>query len=132
MRNKILFSLAAFISSQMAFAGVTDIRDWINRLPFGVSVVDGENTDNSFTLNVGESKEHSVWIPWVFNQGDMGKSIRVLGNERVLYYIFQSGNTVWWSRDGQKNHGRPVPGDSSVNGRRTVTLTVDGPHVQRW
>jgi hypothetical protein len=132
MKIKSMLCLLVLMISHAAFAGVTDIRDWINRLPFSVSVVNGENTDNSFSLNVAEAKEHSVWIPWVFNQGDMWKSIRVLGDQKVLYTIFQSGNTVWWSRDSQKNHARPVPGDSSVNGRRTVTLTVDGPFVQKW
>lgn len=91
---------------------------------------DTGGVDQYAPINARGTFFHDMWIPWADGEGD------VRGVHRIVittvpqdplppgeFTIFQSGDFVWFSRDGSFANRQPVPGNSTVGGDRSVEIS---------
>ncbi|MEU6413052.1 hypothetical protein [Microbispora sp. NPDC046933] len=115
--------------ARAAMAAVTDIREVVNQLPEEVWLSKGED-QSVIWVEPSSRATDSMWIPWVGNEGEMGKSIAVHRHYRVLYWIFQdywsTTNQVRYSTTNSYRTSAPVPGNSTGGGRKRLSIRSDG------
>ena len=78
----------------------------------------------------GQNISCNMWIPWCTSQTDFYNNHRIIlvpfsndGNARVIA-IWQQGDYVRYSlNDTFQNNGTLVPGNSTVNGDRSIEIT---------
>jgi hypothetical protein len=110
-------------------AGVTDLREVLNQMPVQVQFLKGE--DHS-TFNVASNGRWtgSMWVPWVGNNGEMGKSITISWGGRIRYWVFQdywnTTDQVRYSTANSYQNSLPVPGTSTGAGRKRLVLQSNG------
>jgi hypothetical protein len=110
-------------------AGVTDIREVLNQRSEQVQFYKGEDRA-AFTVAPKGRWAGSMWVPWVGNNGEMGKSITISWGGRTRYWVFQDywNNTdlVRYSTANSYQNSLPVPGSSTGAGRKRLILRSDG------
>jgi hypothetical protein len=108
--------------------GVTNIKTITNRLIIPVTVRNGENTQQLFTVAQGDGWNGDLWVPWVFGGYTMWKSIQLDMGRKL--YIFQNGNAiyyVWDSNDSKQfDHRAKLGGNNRVNGEVGVVIDTPG------
>jgi hypothetical protein len=71
-----------------------------------------------------------MWVPWVGNAGEMGKSITISWSARTHFWVFQdywnTTNQVRYSTTNGYVNSLPVPGSSTGGGRKRLTVHSDG------
>ncbi len=110
-------------------AQVTDIREILNRRTQQVRIYKGEDRV-TFTVPAGGRWVGSMWIPWVGNNGEMGKSITISWGGVEHYQVFQdywnTADQVRFSKTNSYQNSFVVPGDSTGGGRKTLIVQSDG------
>ncbi len=136
MKYKIEFLLLFICSVSTSFAGATNIKTWVNDTAQPVTIIEGRNTNNFFSVNAEESKDKSIPIPWIAGWWETGDSIRVRSNAKLLYCIFQLGNQVYYSnlecgedcKGGKCLSNRiQVEREPCLNDQRSANLGSDKP-----
>jgi hypothetical protein len=115
-------------STAIQRAEVTDIREIINNSSEQVKIKEGK--DDVATIDPQHRWVGSTWIPWVGNEGEIGKSITISWNGTTRYWIFQDyWNTldmIRYSMAGSYAQSTPVPGSNTGAGRKILTIGSDG------
>jgi len=112
-------------------SNVTNIKTITNRLLYPVSVKNGENHKEIFTVEKGAGWNGDMWIPWVDGEGDMGKAIQLSWSpdnkqpdKRI--YIFQHGDSIMYVWDNptydQKNI---ISGNSAIKGEKLLIVDTN-------
>jgi hypothetical protein len=74
---------------------VTNIKTITNDLLFPITVRNGENTQQIFTVGTTSGWDGNMWIPWVDSASDMWKCISLRWPSKTIY-IFQHGDRIWY------------------------------------
>ncbi|WP_030455860.1 hypothetical protein [Herbidospora cretacea] len=111
-------------------AEVSDIREILNQLPkAALSIVSGESKA-TVAVPANGRWSGSMWVPWVGNDGEMGKSIVVYQGKQVRYWIFQDywnpTDLIRYSTTNSYQQSQPVPGANSGAGRKRLIIRADG------
>ncbi|WP_067824958.1 hypothetical protein [Actinomadura kijaniata] len=110
-------------------AEVTDVREVLNRRSTQVQLYKGED-QVSVTVPANGRWAGSMWIPWVGNNAEMGKSITVSWGGTTRYWVFQdywnTQNQVRYSTTNSYQSSLPVPGSSTGGGRKSLIVQSDG------
>lgn len=103
---------------------VTNIKTITNQLLFPVTVRNGENTQQTFTVASSSGWNGDLWIPWVVSASDMWKSI-FLEWSTASIYIFQHGDHIWFSWKNDFNNKAVLGGNSGIRGEKAVIVASD-------
>lgn len=112
-----------------ARARVTDIREILNQTGNNVTIYKGEDGTR---ISIGPNSRWagSMWVSWVGNQGEIGKSIVISWGGSDHYRVFQdywnSADQVRYSTYNSYQQSNPVAGDSTGGGRKRLTIRGDG------
>ncbi|WP_285591266.1 hypothetical protein [Herbidospora sp. NBRC 101105] len=110
-------------------AEVSDIREILNQTKTALSVVSGESKA-TVAVPANGRWSGSMWVPWVGNDGEMGKSIVVYQGQKVLYWIFQdywnTSHQIRFSTSNSYQQSKPVPGAATGAGRKRLIIRADG------
>ncbi|MEV0231680.1 hypothetical protein [Nonomuraea sp. NPDC050786] len=110
-------------------AEVTDIREILNKRSTQVSIYKGEDK-TSIAVAANGRWAGSMWVPWVGNDGEMGKSIRISWGGTARYWVFQdywnTSDLVRYSTTNSYQNSVPVPGSNTGGGRKSLTVQSDG------
>ena len=109
----------------MAF-GITAIKEIINDSKETLHIVKKENPDNDrLTIHPGYTSGHEIWIPWVGNQNEFDKKVLEItfAESKNKICIWQSGNTVRYSKGSFSDGGFAVAPMQKTDGERKLTIT---------
>jgi len=104
--------------------GITAIKTIINKTDELIEISKREDANDSVSILPNSMIYEEIWIPWVVNQQDFDKKtivIRYTKSNKVIY-VWQHGDKVRYSSVGFENPAKAIPGDSQVNGDRTLTI----------
>jgi hypothetical protein len=118
-------------------AQVTDLRTITNNTPYAITVRNGENKDQFFTVNGNAGWDGSLWVPWIGNDGESWKAIHIIAGatEDLNIWVFQD----YWNppnKDAVKcfygssmNYGgaKEIDGNNRGGGRKALILYLNGP-----
>lgn len=112
-------------------AAVTDIREVVNQLSGDYTGIQkGESGTEGFDVAPNGRWAGSIWVPWVGNDGEMGKSIVVYRGIRARYWLFQdywnTADQVRYSTTKSYQQSLPVPGSSTGGGGKRLIVREDG------
>ena len=117
--------------------GVTAIKSIKNNNATGAYYIknlehpsDTNGPDGPMKAAPGQNITCNMWIPWCTSQTDFYNNHRIIivpfSNDphAVTLTIWQQGDYVRYSRDGGfHDNGTLVPGNSTVNGDRSIEIT---------
>ncbi len=112
--------------------GVTAVKTIINRTNDLIEIYKREDPNDSVTILPNSSAQEDIWIPWVVNMDDFNKKtieIKYVDSNKI-FYIWQNGDKVRYSKDGWENPGKAIPGDSQVDGDRTLIIENNYPSMK--
>ena len=98
---------------------VTNIKTITNHLLGPVTIKNGENTQQTFTVQQGAGWNGDMWIPWVGHEGELWKAIRILRMNEVSVNLFQHGNDIWYLWDDRSWDGKDLcAGNHGIRGEK--------------
>jgi hypothetical protein len=100
---------------------VTNIKTITNNLLYPVTVKNGENTQQTFTVGQETGWNGDLWIPWVFDGHTMWKSILLEWSQNRIY-IFQHGDHIRFSWDNNFDHRETLGGNSGIKGEKALII----------
>ncbi|WP_375504876.1 hypothetical protein [uncultured Nostoc sp.] len=103
---------------------VTNIKTITNHLLVPVTVRNGENTQQTFSVGQGSGWNGDMWIPWVTNPGAMWKSILLEWSSNRIY-IFQNGDHIKFSWNNDFNNKGTLGGNSSIRGEKALVIASE-------
>ncbi|BAZ26841.1 hypothetical protein NIES4073_77550 [Kalymmatonema gypsitolerans NIES-4073] len=103
---------------------VTNIKTITNQLLYPVTVRNGENTQQTFTVNSSSGWNGDLWIPWVVSARDMWKSISLVWPTNKIY-IFQHDNHIMYSWNNDFNQSGVLGGNSGIRGEKALVIESD-------
>jgi hypothetical protein len=103
---------------------VTNIKTITNHLLFPITVKNGENTQQTFTVASAAGWNGDLWIPWVFGQGTIWKSILLEWPSRKIY-IFQNGDHIRYAWNDSFNEKSTLGGNSGIRGEKALIVASD-------
>jgi len=104
--------------------GVTAIKTLTNKTNELIEFSKREDQNDSVSILPNSSINEDVWIPWVTNLDEFNRKaieIRYTGSNKIVY-VWQNGDKVRYSTTGWENPGKAIPGDSQVDGDRTLFI----------
>jgi hypothetical protein len=108
---------------------VTDIREVVNQRAQEVQFYKGEDRA-AFPVPAKGRWIGSMWIPWVGNESEMGKSITISWGGRVRYWVFQDyaspNNQIRYSTANGYVNSVPATGSGTGGGRKRLIVNSDG------
>ncbi|GHE37049.1 hypothetical protein GCM10017673_44510 [Streptosporangium violaceochromogenes] len=112
-------------------AVVTDIGEVVNQLSGEYTGLGkGETGSEGFDVAPNGRWTGSMWVPWVGNDGEIGKSIVVYRGIRAQYWLFQdywdTADQIRYSTTKSYQQSVPVPGSSTGGGRKRLIVRGDG------
>ena len=112
--------------------GVTAIKTFVNRTNELVEIVKREDPNDSVTLKPNASLQEDVWLPWVTNQAEFDKKAMVITytESNKVFYVWQHGDKVRYSKTGWEDQGKAIPGISKVDGDRTMVIEAGFPSLE--
>lgn len=113
--------------------GVTAIKTIINKTNELVEISKREDPNDSVSVLPNSSMQEDIWLPWVVNEEDFNKKameIRYTDSNKV-FYVWQHGDKVRYSKTGWEDPGKAIPGDSQVDGDRTLILESGFPSLKK-
>jgi len=72
-------------------ANVTNLKTITNNTPYAITVRNGENTQQLFTVNGNAGHNQDLWVPWVGNDSENWKVIQIKAGTRgeTDIWVFQ-------------------------------------------
>ncbi|MBC8954196.1 hypothetical protein [Xenorhabdus sp. PB62.4] len=118
-------------------AKVTDIVSIANNTPYTMSLINGENSDQIFSIGAERVWNGHLWVPWIGKTSENYKAIKlILGPKSDNYiYVFQdyynpSGeNAVKYFEGLSMNYDgdtKEVEGDNRGGGRKVLVVNLTG------
>jgi len=107
-------------------ATVTKIRVITNNSLYAIQIINGENSNETFSIDAGAGWTGEIWIPWVASQDEMNKAIEIVSDGETLFFVFQDYND---STDQIKYYstrsypGISMEGASMRGGKKTLSIT---------
>src|SRR3954453_12106350 len=107
---------------------VTNIKTITNQLLYAVTVRNGENTQQTFTVNASSGWNGDMWIPWVNSPSEMYKSIRLdwpRGSGQAgttSFYILQYGDYIYYSWENDFNKKNIIGGNNGIRGEKALII----------
>ena len=113
--------------------GVTAIKRFDNK-SVGTVIVRNVERGQNFEISAGKTAAIDIWIPWCVSQVDFDNNHYMMIEFRQparTYWIWQGAegivDRVRYNTEGKwKPGGSFVPGESNVDGNRSVELRKDG------
>ncbi|MEH1810766.1 hypothetical protein [Nostoc sp.] len=103
---------------------VTNLKTITNHLLYPVTVKNGENTQETFTVGSSNGWNGNMWIPWVTDTSAMWKSILLEWASKRIY-IFQHGDNIWYSWNNDFNQKAILGGNSTIKGEKALVIASD-------
>lgn len=116
-------------------AAVTNLRTIVNNTDSTITIINGENTEQSFSISPHSQWNGSLWIPWVGRQSEGFKAIKIFSGPQsnVLTYLFQdywnppNANAIKYSNDPfQYGTASDVEGNNTGAGNKVLFINPDG------
>jgi hypothetical protein len=108
--------------------GVTNIKTITNRLVYPITVKNGENTQQTFTVQQGSGWNGDMWVPWVHDEGYMHKCIHLV-LQSGTWYIYQWHDHIYhvWNDISEKgfNSATRIPGNNHIDGEIALIVKED-------
>ncbi len=118
-------------------ASVTNIKTISNALVYPVTIKNGENTQQTFTIGANSGWNGDLWVPWVGNDGEMWKCIMITcpDQDNMTIQLFQdywnppnanATKRVYVSR-GESGYGagREIFGENRGGGEKALMIASD-------
>jgi hypothetical protein len=118
---------------EYVMASVTNIKTITNRLPYPITIKNGENTQETFTVNADSGWNGDLWVPWIGGNDEKGKAIHVKVQSADVW-IFQD----YWKpagKDAIKHHVAPeldynkaeeIDGNNRGGGEKSLIFFLKG------
>lgn len=112
-------------------ASVTNLKTIVNNTNTGVTFINGENASQIFTIAGNSSWNGDLWVPWIGNQGEAGKAIRILSgrNSEDVVFLFQDywhpahADAVKYVRDNfDYESAKEVEGENRGGGNKALII----------
>ncbi len=113
--------------------GITAIKTIINKTSELVEISKREDSNDSVSVLPNSSIQEEIWLPWVVNEDDFNKKvleIKYTDSNKVIY-VWQNGDKVRYSKAGWESPGKAIPGDSQVDGDRTLIIESSFPSLKK-
>jgi hypothetical protein len=105
-------------------AQVTDIREIQNNRTVQLEISEGDN-GTVFTIPANRRWNGTIWVPWVGRDGEMSKSIHIVGGNTECWVFQDYWNThdlVRYSRTKSYTYSAPVLGANTGAGRKVLLV----------
>ncbi len=114
----------------------SEIRTITNNRPEPITVINGENHDQMFSIPAKGVWNGSLIIPWVARESEMNKCITLSIDGRKFAYIFQDYNSInaqiCWSVHGTYQLNYEVQGSNLEGGRKALAVTNEPAQNGLW
>lgn len=115
-------------------AHVTNIKSITNPFLYAITIKNGENTQQTFSIAAGGVWNGDLWVPWVGRNSEMYKSISITDpNDGLNVQIFQdywnpagADAIKWVNSGGSYGRGKEIAGNNHGGGEKALQILKDG------
>ena len=117
-------------------AHVTNFKTITNNTPYPITVRNGEDTQQFFTVAGNAGWNGDLWVPWIGNDGENGKAIHIKAGStgEINIWVFQD----YWNppnKDAIKahygsamsySHAKEINGNNKGGGEKGLIVKLVG------